>query len=783
MAITRIQQSQISGSLSYSLPGSLGSGLMNKGSLAQDLDALRALVKDIKGSAQWYDASSQDLAKIYAAVRMTGANADFQGTLDVTGAAILDSSLAVAGASSLASLAVSGETALNGGLNMDSGKFTVADGSGNVHTDGAMDVSGAGTFASTLAVSGQGSFSSGLTVAQGFTSSYAAIGGGYGSSGVSISAAGDVQANGALTVDGASYLSGSVAAASLAVAGNETVGGTLGVTGAATFSSSISAASAAISGNETVGGTLGVTGAATFSSTLQAASIASTGAMSSAGNFSVNSNKFTVNSATGAAVVSGSLQAASLAITGPAVLNSTLGVTGAATFSSSASVAGALSVSGQINASGGISAANVVSAGSGSFVGALSAASAAISGNETVGGTLGVTGAATFGGGITVNSAVADFNAGVTANSIKIDGDVEGYLYRVASDGSIKDEGNLFYSGAGLQITGSLDVSSGLKAASAIISGNETVGGTLSVAQSISAGTSLSSVTFSSSGAASVGGQLTVSGLSSLQALEAGASTLSSLTVTGNAQVNGDLLVKGSTTYIQTDNMIVKDAFIHLATGSAGSDDSGIVLHKGDGSSDLIIGQNGGVGELIFASKSVDAAVDSSNAIDLAAAALVPAWMSQAKIGAAQGSMVGSISKSGSDFLVAAESGSELKLQSAGNAAVSFASASQVPTGFSASTVVGMLNELRSGLSSANAGGNLSKAAYSGSVVAGGVLSFAAQGSLASASHKLVDVFLNGVLLAPGYDLTGVSTTSVTMSSDIASALIADDVFTVVIRG
>ena len=179
MAITRIQQSQISGSLSYSLPGSLGSGLMNKGSLAQDLDALRALVKDIKGSAQWYDASSQDLAKIYAAVRMTGANADFQGTLDVTGAATLDSTLAVAGASSLASLAVSGGTALNGGLSMDTDKFVVADGTGNTAIAGTLDVVGAASFSSTLAVSGQGSFSSGLDVAQGFTSSYASIGGGF----------------------------------------------------------------------------------------------------------------------------------------------------------------------------------------------------------------------------------------------------------------------------------------------------------------------------------------------------------------------------------------------------------------------------------------------------------------------------------------------------------------------------------------------------------------------------------------------------------------------------
>jgi hypothetical protein len=253
------------------------------------------------------------------------------------------------------------------------------------------------------------------------------------------------------------------------------------------------------------------------------------------------------------------------------------------------------------------------------------------------------------------------------------------------------------------------------------------------------------------------------------------------LKVSGDAYVGGNLHVQGAFTYIETSNMAVKDAFIYLATGSNGSVDSGIVLSKGAGSSyDLIIGQDNGGGEVIFSKVAANPSVDSP--ADLAGSALVPAWMSQAKIGSAQGSMVGSISKSGSDFLVASDSAAQLKLQSAGNAAVSFASASQVPTGFSASTVVGMLNELRSGLNSANAGGNLSKVAYAGSAVSAGVLTFVDQ-SLASASHKLVDVFLNGVLMAPGYDLVGINTSSVTFNSGLAASLMADDVIVVVARG
>jgi hypothetical protein len=310
----------------------------------------------------------------------------------------------------------------------------------------------------------------------------------------------------------------------------------------------------------------------------------------------------------------------------------------------------------------------------------------------------------------------ADFNGGVTANSIKIDSDVAQRLYIVDSDGSIKDESKLVFDGSDLSITGGLRVS-------------------------------------------------------------------------GNAQVDGDLLVKGAFTYIETENMKVKDAFIYLATGSNGSVDSGLVLSKGAGAShDLILGQDGGAGEVIFAKVAHNSAGDSP--ADLDGAALVPAWMSEVKLGAAEGSLSGSLKHNSVGIQLESAAGKELSLSAAadlklaanGNAAISFADAAQVPdASFQASTVVGMLNELRIDLDNASAGGNVSKAAYSGSQVAAGVLSFAGQQTLASANHKLVDVFLNGVLMAPGYDLTAITTTSVTFDGSISFT--ADDVIVVVARG
>lgn len=82
--------------------------------------------------------------------------------------------------------------------------------------------------------------------------------------------------------------------------------------------------------------------------------------------------------------------------------------------------------------------------------------------------TLSVAQLATLNNGLTVNAAVADFNAGITANEIKIDGDTATRLYIVDTDGSMKDEANLMFHDSKLYVTGGLDVSSAAHLASTL---------------------------------------------------------------------------------------------------------------------------------------------------------------------------------------------------------------------------------------------------------------------------------------------------------------------------
>ena len=630
MAITRVQQTQISGSLSQDDTLAAGVELASKSNLKGDLDALRSQVKRIVGGANWYTAleGSQDLADIYAAVHMSGANADFQGTLDVTGAAVFDSTLAAV------SIDIGGGSG-GSGVSIGSDGSITAD-----FSISGLSLAIGGGFGST----GASISSAGVIQADGAVEALSlAIGGGYGSTGLSVSSAGAVSFDGALIAGSTARIDGDLAINTdkflvAASSGNTTVAGTLAVAGMASLNGGISVESGRLA---VADGGAGVT-------------------------------------MNGTLTVSGSSSLAAVGASGPVVLASTLQA-GASTLSS-LTVSGASSLA-AVGASGAVVLASTLQAG------ASTLSSLTVSGASSLA-AVGASGAAMFASTMGVIGAIS-----------------------AASPSNVMN---------GLSVTGSN-----------------------------------------------------------------GLSVSSNLSVLGNATVNGDLYVKGATTYIQTDNMIVKDAFIYLATGSAGTTDSGIVFMKGAGGAwDLILGQDNGDGEFIFAKQAHNASLDSPT--DLNASALVPAWMSVAKIGANEGTMVGSLSKSGSDFLVAAvDATAQLKLQSAGNAAIAFASAAQVPdASFAASTVVGMLNELRQDLDGASAGGNLSKVSYAGNsaAISSGVLTFIAQ-SLASANHKLVDVFLNGVMLSPTFDLTAITTSSVTLAAGIASSLTADDVIVVIARG
>jgi len=61
-----------------------------------------------------------------------------------------------------------------------------------------------------------------------------------------------------------------------------------------------------------------------------------------------------------------------------------------------------------------------------------------------------------------------------------------------------------------------------------------------------------------------------------------GTAALATLTVSGNATIAGDLFVNGTTTQINTTDLLVEDKFILLASGSVdGTGDAGIIIDRG----------------------------------------------------------------------------------------------------------------------------------------------------------------------------------------------------------
>ena len=746
MARTFVQQSQISGSLSFNDTLEAGSGLAYKQTVAEDLDALRSQINKIIGGDRWYDAlsGSQDLADIYAAMQVSGADAYFQGNIAATSGSF-QGDLAVVGDVAAMHGAFSGNIVANGDIAATSGSFS-ADlfVGGDAAVSGRLDVTGAIEGTSTLDIAGAVDFGSTLSVT-GDAQIVGALTGSF------------VKLTGNIDSDGDAAFAGGLSSANIVTVGVADIGGDLTVDGVADFAAAVYMASS-----------LGVSG-----------SLAVAGAFVATGDISGSAN---------------------LKISGDADIDGTLNVDGAGTFNDGLTVSGdRLEVTGSFGLTGAADLDSTLNVdGVADFKSAMFVAGAA-----GLSGSLAVAGKADFAG-------IVDVAGTLSASAVKVDGDVAKRLYIVAEDGSLKDEEKLWFDQTKLYVTGSVEVSDDLtvKGGDITMSNSMSISsatdgklvltsplveasGDLKVAGNDISGSAGLNITLLSAGDVQIAGDLQVMGN---EIKSSGGSVVLQLVdddaiFKSDVTVIGDLRVQGTMTYIETTNLKVQDAFIHLATGSTGTSNSGIVLHGGAGASaDLMLAQDGGAGEFVFAKVAHEDHdnIDTDNQVGVNGAELVPAWLNAVKLGGVEGSLSGSLSARIGTGDVQLEAVGDLTLRSNSNSIdlMSGAEYTTFDTNFTATSIVGALNELYA----AGAGGSKKGTASLTHLNVGtGVLTFgpagANIGTLNTSGHQFVDVYLNGVLLAPGADLTGVSTTSVTLEAGIAAAVTAQDVFTVILRG
>ena len=264
-----------------------------------------------------------------------------------------------------------GSTALNGGLTMDGTAFTVADTSGNVKTGGTLNTVGAASLASAV-ITGS-----------------ATVGGGYGSTGCTLSTAGAIQCDDAATFGtGLTVTSGGAtvtAGGATVTAGGLTVtAGSTALNGGLTMDGTAFTV-ADTSGNVRTAGTLQTVGAATL------ASAVITGATALNGGLTMDTNAFTVADTSGNVRTAGTLRTVGAATLASAVITGSLAADSATVGGGYGSTGCTLTTAGLISCDGAGKFGTLES------VGAATLASAVITGALSAD-SVSTTGAATFGG-------------------------------------------------------------------------------------------------------------------------------------------------------------------------------------------------------------------------------------------------------------------------------------------------------------------------------------------------------------------------------------------------
>jgi hypothetical protein len=514
---------------------------------------------------------------------------------EFNGDATFNNGMSVTGTSALAVTNVSGLASLDGGVNVDD-NFTV-DASGNTVVGGTLDSTGLASLDGGVDVDGA------FTVAD--TSGNVSTSGTLGVTGTStlgvINASGLLSADAGIDVDGAFTVADST--------GNVSTSGTLGVTGTSTLgvvnASGLISADAGLdvdgaftvadtSGNVSTSGTLGVTGTSTLGV------VNASGLISADGGIDVD-GAFTVADGTGNVSTSGTLSAGNTNVatldasglasldggvnvddnftvdaSGNTVVGGTLDSTGLASLDGGVDVDGAFTVA---DTSGNVSTSGTLSVTGLTTVGVISGSAMDITGDLGVGGDLTVAGAMTTDGHI-IPSLHNTYDLGSTTKFWR-----DLYL----SSGSLYINGIQVLSTDGTDLTFQTDEGESTKILETAndtitlesVNGDITLTATgtgnieLDAPIQINAGKNI----LSSDGNAINFGDDVSLGVNSIYAANlSGVVSSSAITYTGNnidvagdTTIQGNLIVQGTQTILNTATLNIEDKNLLIASGAADS--------------------------------------------------------------------------------------------------------------------------------------------------------------------------------------------------------------------
>ena len=606
----------INGTLSVDSQVKLMQTLMMSGSSSRILSLCNISASNISGAIQTYGGVSMAL-NCYVGTTLTVVGASTLASATITGAATVGATLGVTGVSTLAAVTMSGDLTIGSSPT----KVLIYAASGNTTIAGTFAVSGSTTLAalnagattvsSTLGVSGVS------TLASAVITGAATVGATFEVSGtstlVAVTMSGDLNigsgpvkfavsaASGNANIAGTLGVTGTSTLNSLDVNNNTTVGGTLGVYGVSTLTSAV------ILGTATVGSTLNVTGVTTLADSLVVNGLKST--ITSTCTIDANSGAGAIRTFGGVSMAKACYVGLGLTVGGAAVLSSTLAVSGVSTLTSAvilgtATVGSTLNVTGvttlanalvingvnstitsvcttdadsgagAIRTFGGVSMAKSCYVGTTLTVaGASTLNSLVVTNNTTIGGTLGVTGVTTVfalnAAGATTLSSTLNVSGVSTLASAVITGTVTiGSALGVTGISTL----SVLHAGASTLI-------------SAAIKGAVTVGTTLGVSGTSTLATvnmsgdlrvgfdSAKFTVAAASGNTNIAGTLEVTGETTLSSiLNAGASTLNSITVTNGATIGTTLGVVGNTSISgASSTLTVPSGFVGVGTSSINS--------------------------------------------------------------------------------------------------------------------------------------------------------------------------------------------------------------------